>query len=317
MYSLKKAGYLAFSSVACLLAFVLILGFRQYQLTGQYNKIITQSEESIFQFATIREQITASLIEKDWDKVVSASRELKDLNSSLVRLQENNLIPAEYKLDLAKQVDLSGLAIASKNIIAAEDKITHSLNLQRQMRTLADYLLQFDRIIVSQMRAKVVHFQTIMIGALGTIICIITFSLILLYQKTILPLIRLSEQAKEDDILVHGLSYPPDTWTEIMDLTEAVNGLLHQRQSANGETEFLIKNDEQLAAIINEGTNLSNGIINYAQLLSDSLQETTVTVEEKDILVKIISAGERIASILKKIYNKNSNINTSPPDHHN
>ncbi|MDD3814267.1 MAG: hypothetical protein PHZ02_06425 [Desulfocapsaceae bacterium] len=301
MYSLKKAGYLAFISVACLLAFVVLLGFRQYQLTGQYNKIIAQSEESIFQFATLREQITASLIEKDWDKVVAASRDLKDMNASLIRLQENELIPTEFKLDMAKQVDLSGLAISAKNSIAAEDKIAHSLNLQRQMRQLADYLLRFDRIIVSQMRAKVVHFQTIMIGALGTIICIISFSLILLYQKTVLPLIRLSEQAREEDILTTGFSYSSESCTEIAVLTDTVNNLLQHPHSEQGADSSPKKHDEKLAAIINEGTNLSNGIINYAQLLSDSFQETAVTVEEKDILSKIISAGERIAEILKKI----------------
>lgn len=301
MYSLKKTGYLAFSSVACLLILVMLLGIRQYQLTGQYNKIITQSEESIFQFAAIREQITASLIEKNWDKVVAASRDLKDLNSALMRLQENELIPAEYKLDMAKQVDLSGLAISSKNIIAAEDKVTYSLNLQRQMRTLADYLQQFDRIIVSQMRAKLVHFQTIMIGALGSIICIISFSLILLYQKTLLPLVYLSEQAKEENILTNGFNYSTDSSAEIAELAEAVNKLLQHRQPENSTNDSSKKYNEQLAAIINEGTNLSNGIINYAQLLSDSFQDTTINMEEKNILTKIISAGERIATILKKI----------------
>jgi hypothetical protein len=301
MYSLKKTGYLSFSSVACLLILVMLLGIRQYQLTGQYNKIIIQSEESIFQFAAIREQITASLIEKNWDKVVAASRDLKDLNSALMRLQENELIPAEYKLDMAKQVDLSGLAISSKNIIAAEDKVTYSLNLQRQTRTLADYLQQFDRIIVSQMRAKLVHFQTIMIGALGSIICIISFSLILLYQKTLLPLVYLSEQAKEENILVDGFNYSTDSCAEIAELAEAVNILLKQRQPENSTNESPKKYDEQLAAIINEGTNLSNGIINYAQLLSDSFQDTTINMEEKNILTKIISAGERIATILKRI----------------
>ncbi|MBW6521580.1 MAG: hypothetical protein K0A99_11335 [Desulfoarculaceae bacterium] len=300
MYSLKKTGYLAFASVACLLVFVVFLGLRQYQLTEQYSKIITQSEESIFQFSTIREQITASLIEKDWEKVAAASRDLKDLNSALVRLQENDIIPAEYKLDMAKQVDLSGLAIAAKNSIAAEDKVAHSLNLQGQTRILADYLLKFDRIIVSQMRAKVVRFQTIMIGALGCIICIISFSLIFLYQKTILPLIQLSEQTKEEDILVNGLSYSPDTSLEISEFVEAINGLLRQGQPGNDDNQSSKKYDEQLAAIINEGTNLSNGIINYAQLLSDSFQEPMEIVGGNDILRKIISAAERIATILKK-----------------
>lgn len=298
MYSLRKTGYLAFTSVTVLLLFVVILGLRQYQLTEQYNKIISQSEESIFQFATIREQITESLIEKDWAKVVAASRDLKELNATLVRLQENDIIPSGYKLDMAKQVDLSGLAISSNNIIASEDKVTHSLNLQRQTRILADYLWQFDRIIVSQMRAKVVRFQTIMIGALGCIICIISFSLILLYQKTILPLIHLSEQIQKDDIFSHGLSCSHNPCLEISEFTEAVNGLLLKKQPEHSVD--INKYNDQLAAIINEGTNLSNGIINYAQLLSDSSLEYEEAAEEKDILAKIICAAERIATILKK-----------------
>jgi hypothetical protein len=230
--------------------------------------------------------------------VVAASRDLKELNSTLVRLQENDIIPSGYKLDMAKQVDLSGLAISSNNIIAAEDKVTHSLNLQRQTRILADYLWQFDRIIVSQMRAKVVRFQTIMIGALGCIICIISFSLILLYQKTILPLIHLSEQIQEDDISSHGLSCSHNPCLEISEFTEAVNGLLQKKQPEHSVD--INKYNDQLAAIINEGTNLSNGIINYAQLLSDSFLEYEEAAEEKDILTKIISAAERIATILKK-----------------
>jgi len=311
MYSLRKTGHLAFISVAILLIFVVFLGFRQYQLTGQYSAIISQSEASIFQFSTLREQITASLIERNWDKVVAAAQDFKDLNAALVRLQENNLIPTEYKLDMAKQVDLPGLAIASKDIAATSDKVAYSLNLQHQMRTLADYLLQFDRIIVSQMRAKVVHFQTIMIGALGGIICIISFSLILLYQKAMVPLIHLSDQADGDDILIKGFTLIGEPCVEIAKLTDAMSRLCQRDPAENKETEssMLLEQDEQLAAIINEGTNLSNGIINYAQLLADSCQQRGDTTEEKIILAKIIAAGERIAGILKKI-NLNRNFSS-------
>ncbi len=180
MRSLKKTSYLSFTGVAVLLCFVIILGIRQYQLSGRYNSIITQSERMIFQFSTIREQITTSLIKKDWNTIATTADQLKNLNSSIARLQENTLIPGEYRLDMAHQVDISGLAIASKEILSSSDKVTHSLSLQEKMRTLAEYRLQFDRIMVSQMRAKVVGFQTAMIGALGAIICLISFSLILL-----------------------------------------------------------------------------------------------------------------------------------------
>lgn len=301
MRSLKKTGYLAFVAVAILLIVVLLLGIRQYQLTGQYTTIIRQSEESIFQFSTIRERITESLITHDWDKAAAAAQDFKVLNATLVRLQESDLIPSEYKLDMAKQIDLSGLAITSRNITSTEDKIAHSLKLQNQMRTLAEYLLQFDRIIVSQMRAKVVHFQTIMIGSLGIIICIISFTLILLYQKALIPLLHLADQVSTEDIQAQDFTSSGGACAEIEIVTQTLAELSRHQAPDPGKGQSPIKSDPQMAAIINEGTNLSNGIINYAQLLTDSFEEPGEGTEEKIILGKIISAGERIAAILKKL----------------
>lgn len=301
MRSLKKMSYLAFMGVAALLIFVIFLSVRQYQLNKRYNTIITQSEEMIFQFSTIREQITTSLIEKDWEKIVSAADQLKNLNSALARLQENTLIPGEYRLDMAKQVDLSGLAISSKEIVSSSDKVAHSLSLQDKMRSLAEYLMQFDRIIVSQMRAKVVRFQTVMIGALGGVICLISFSLLLLYKKAMIPLLRLTEQAEDPEVFDNGFSYDNNACTEIVVFTDSVNDLL-RRKIEDPETEENVQhNNEQLATIINESTNLSNGIINYAQLLTDSYREVEIGTEETRILQNIIDAAERIALLNKEI----------------
>jgi len=301
MRSLKKTSYLAFMGVAVLLCFVIILGIRQYQLTERYNSIITQSEKMIFQFSTIREQITTSLIEKDWNTIATAADQLKNLNSSIARLQENTLIPGEYRLDMARQVDISGLAIASKEILSSTNKIAHSLILQDKMRTLAEYLLQFDRIIVSQMRAKVVGFQTAMIGALGAIICLISFSLILLYKKALIPLLQLREQTDNPDVLSNGFHYDNDTCTEISIFIDSVNSLLEQMTENSTVQHDANTLSDKLAAIINESNNLSNGIINYAQLLKDSYREVEMGGEEIKILENIIDAAERIALLNKEI----------------
>lgn len=301
MRSLKKTGYTAFMGVTALLVLVIILGIRQYQLSGRYNTIITQSEEMIFQFSTIREQITISLIEKDWDKIVKAADQLKNLNSALARLQENSLIPGEYRLDMAKQVDLSGLVISSKEILSSSDKTAHSLGLQNKMRLLADYLMQFDRIIVSQMRAKVVQFQTVMIGALGAVICLLSFSLLFLYKKTMVPLLHIAKQAEDPDILGSGFTYSTEACSEIALFVDAVNNLL-QSGNNNALVEGQQKpHNDQLATIINESTNLSNGIINYAQLLADSYREVGIGEEETKILQNIIDAAERVAQLNKRI----------------
>jgi hypothetical protein len=301
MQSLKKISYLAFTGVAALLIFVVVLCIRQYQLTARYNTTIIQSEEIIFQFATIREQITASLIEKNWEKINSAADQLKKLNSALVRLQENTLIPGEYRLDMAKQVDLSGLSISSKEISSSDNTVTHSLRLQEKLRTLADYLMQFDRIIVSQMKAKVVQFQTVMIGVLGAVICLISFSLIFLYKKTMLPLLHLTVQAEDPEILINGFSYDNSTCTEIALLADSVNNVFMKSSPNLGSDSNFQINNEDLPEIINEINNLSNGIINYAQLLSDSYREMEIGQEETKILQNIIDTAEQIAQLNKEI----------------
>jgi hypothetical protein len=301
MRSLKKMGYVSFTVVACLLVLVIIFSVRQYQLTERYSAISTQSEDIIFQFSTVREQITTSLIEKDWEQIISTADQLKNLNSALARLQENTLIPGEYRLDMAKQVDLSGLAIASKEILSSKDKTVDSLNLQTRIRILAEYLMQFDRIIVSQMRAKVVQFQTVMIGALGTVICLISFSLLFLYKKTMVPLLHIIQQTEDPAVLVRGISHNNETCSEIAMFIDAVNDLLKKSGSHSNETGNQQARNEQLATIINESNNLSNGIINYAQLLADSYREVGIGKEETKILQNIILAAERIAQLNKEI----------------
>ncbi len=301
MRSIRKMSALAFMGVTVLLIFVIILGIRQYQLGTRYNAVITQSEKVIFQFSTIREQITTSLIERDYEKIDLAADQLNTLNSLLARLQENTFIPGEYRLDMARQADLSGLAIFAKKILTSGDKVSQGLILQNKMRSLAEYMLKFDRIIVSQMRAKVVQFQATMIGALGAVICLISFSLIFFYKKTMLPLLHLARQAKEADILTDGLSYDHDACSEIAFFINSINGLLTRsgdKQQTEGEWQ---QNNEQFAENINTSNNLSNGIINYAQLLADSYREVEIGAEETKILQNIIDTAEQIAQLNKEI----------------
>jgi len=301
MRSLKKMSYLVFLGVAILLGLVITLSFRQYQLSARYNSIIDQSEKMVFQLLTIREQITTSLIKQDWKGIATTANQLKNLNSSIARLQENHLIPSEFRLGMARQVDVSGIAIAAKEILNSTDKIQQSLILQDKMRTLTDYLLQFDRIIGSQMRAKVVGFQTVMIGALGIIICLISFSLILLYKKALVPLLDLGTQSKETDIIDRGFQYPQKTCTEISVFVNSVNSLIEQMsQNPTFQHDNQTLSDE-IGIIINESNNLSNGIINYAQLLKDTYREAEIGNEEIKILQNIIDNAERIALLNKEI----------------
>ena len=294
-----------FMGVTVLLAFVIILGIRQYQLGTRYSTVITQSEKIIFQFSTIREQITISLIERDYGKINLAADQLNTLNSLLARLQENTFIPGEYRLDMAKHADLSELAIFAKEIFISGDKVSQGLILQNKMRSLAEYMLKFDKIIVSQMRAKVVRFQAMMIGALGAVICLISFCLIFLYRKTMLPLLHLTRQAKEAGIIEDGLSYELEACSEISFFISAINSLLTRSGAHQQTEEEWQQNNEQFVENINTSNNLANGIINYAQLLTDSYREVEIGAEETKILQNIIDTAEQIALLNKETREQN------------
>lgn len=302
MYSLRKISYFAFFGVALMLGVVIFFSFGQYRLNVQYRQIIKQSEKAIFEFNAIREQIVAALIEKDFQNIIIIADKLNNLNSTLVVLQENDLIPAQYKLDLANRVDLTEMVIVAQNLANVKEKTKSSLRLQSQLRGLGEYLMRFDRVIVAQMKAKVVHFQKIIIGILGAILSFITFALLFLYKRTIVPLHAFLEQIKKESVLDNGLASIDSSSSEINELRGAMNDIIEScRSTGDNESETVEKETgDRLAGVINAITNLLNGIINYAQLLSDSCDRQGEKRGEKKMIGKIIGYAERISVILSK-----------------
>ncbi len=301
MYSLKRLVWLAFLVVSFLLAGIILLGGYQYRLAGGYSQIIKQNERVLFQFNTIRETITETLISGEWQQLAKVSGDIEKLNSELTRLKDNKLVSAELKLALVDKIDLTGLAILLRQVISDPDKILRSRQLQEQLRSIADFLLQYDRIIVGQARERIVHFQGVVIGALGLIISLASFSLILLYRNTVSPLLQLSRQIQSDTFNPAAISLEKPVAKEVADLALAVEQLaaplysntLHEKNSRDDQA--------LLAEKVNETTNRLNGIINYAQLLYDSTDELQLPLEQQKMLQKIIEGGVHIASEWQKI----------------
>ncbi len=299
MYSLKKLVWSAYVVVGTLLALIILLGVRQYTLSGQYNQIIEQSERAIFHFATIRESITESLIDKSWNRLEGVVPEIEKLNSELVRLQENVLIPTEFKLAMVDKVDLAGIIISVRRLLNGEGGVQQSKSLQEQMRTIADHLLQYDRIITSQSRGRILDFQMVIIGAMGLIISLASFSLNKLYKNTVVPLLTVSSQLQSAGQLPSDADYGPDISREVANLIVEIRQLSVRSESA--ESPERGENDLQhslFAEKVNETTNHLNGIINYAQVLVDN-ESGSLTEQEREMLQKIIDSGVTIAAAWK------------------
>jgi nitrate/nitrite-specific signal transduction histidine kinase len=301
MYSLKRLVWLAFLVVSILLATIILLGGYQYRLAGAYNRVISQNESALFHFMTIRETIIEILIAGKWELLERVTGDVEKLNSELSRLKENKLVSAELKLALVDKIDLTGLAILLRQVTNDRDKVDRSRQLQEQLRSISDYLLQYDRIIVGQARERIVNFQLVVIGALGLIISLASFSLILLYRNTVSPLLQLSRQLQSDTIEVDGLTLDQPVAKEVADLAKAIEQLALRSESRTGWESNGRDVQALLAATVNETTNSLNGIINYAQLLYDSADQLHLTEKQLEMLQKIIDGGVYIAHEWQKI----------------
>gem|GEM_PF-402333 len=300
MYSLKRLIGLAFLVVAVLLTGIVFLGGYQYRLAGKYNIVISRNERTLFHFMTIRETITEALISGSWGRLESILGDIEKLNSELSRLKEDKLLSAELKLALVDKIDLTGLAILVRQQNNGADRVERSRKLQEQLRTISDYLLQYDRIIAGQARERIVNFQMVVIGALGLIISLASLSLILLYRNTVSPLLSLSQQVQAREFEERGIELGEPVVREVADLATAIDQL-SRRSAGMGQPDLNERYAEALLAeAVNETTNSLNGIINYAQLLYDSTDHA-ISEEHKEMIQKIIDGGARIAGQWQKL----------------
>jgi len=293
--SIKSILYLSFIVVGVSLSLVIYLGIRHYQLNRQYSEITTLSEGTLFSFVTIREQITESLISGDYQPLRGVNEEIEQLNNTISRLYDSNVIPDQYKLAMADKIDLTGLAIAVRKLSLDEADTKTRLQLQQELRHLAENLYKIDRVILRQIRDSVISFQLSIIGAMGILISCTSFLLIILYRKAIRPLFELTSQVETGEIEAKiNLQAAAEAGSEITTLVERFNQLLAEAGKNNKFGEKGGKDGELLSTIINETTNGLNGMINYAQLLLES--EVEIGSAQRQMLQQIIDNGERVAS---------------------
>jgi len=301
MYSLKRLVWVAFVVVSVLLVGIILLGAYQYRLAGSYNKVISQNERALFHYMTIRETITEALISGSWKRLDTVIVDIEQLNRELTRLKDNRLVSAELKLALVDKIDLSGLAILTRQVMNSPEKVEQTKKLQEMLRYIFDHLIQYDRIIVGQARERFVNFQKVVIGALGFIISLASFSLVLLYRNTVSPLLNISAQMQSGELVAGGIVLQNPVAKEVVELADVIDILLRKSE---GQTQ-LVNNDGSaellLGEAINETTNRLNGMINYAQLLYDSTDQEESGQEQREMLQKIIDSGNAIADEWQKI----------------
>ena len=302
MRSLRRLSLITFLGTAVLLAVLVVTGFRQNSLMSDYSTIVKESESTIFFYSTIREQTTEGLLARAPTQLLAAAREVEQLQGRHTAMLDNRLIPTQYKLSFLQNLDLEQLVIDLRNLAENASDSDLMLKIIGQLRQINTQFLQFDRIVVSEMRNRVMQYQKRGLVLMGLIICLTSFSLIILYQKAVKPLVSLAAQTKQalSDGTPLSLNGEKKSSMEVKTLKDSFNQLLQNPMETNSYSLTHNRREAEISAIINEVTNRLNGIINYSQLLADYCEAKEVGGEQKDILYKIIENGEKSAAILQK-----------------
>lgn len=297
MVSLRKILFTVFCGVGALLALVVVLGLLQYRFTHDYDTIIYQGEKILFRFDTLRELLTRSMLSGTGGDVEDVAGKIDALNVDLNRLLENPLVPGEYKLALINQVDLPGMAMLARKVAQEPEDGKMVLQLHDQLRSLADNLTQFHRVLTSQMKTRLIRFQGLAIGALTLIIASVSLLVLFLYQKALMPLLNLS-LALQQPSLRDPIPVDAKACREIAELTEKINQLILEGVYAasrgdDGRGRFSFSPQE-----LNSLSNALNGIMNYTQLVIDECEKSQ-DEELLEFLLKIREASEKMGSMVQ------------------
>jgi hypothetical protein len=297
MVSLRKILFTVFCGVGALLALVVVLGLLQYRFTHDYDTIIYQGEKILFRFDTLRELLTRSMLTGTAGDVEDVAGRIDALNVDLNRLLENPLVPGEYKLALINQVDLPGMAMLARKVAQEPGDGKMVLQLHDQLRTLADNLTQFHRVLTSQMKTRLIRFQGLAIGALTLIIASVSLLVLFLYQKALMPLLNLG-LALQQPSLRDPVPVDAKACREIAELTEKINELILEGVYAasrgdDGRGRFSFSPRE-----LNSLSNALNGIMNYTQLVIDECEKSQ---DEAllELLLKIRESCEKMGSMVQ------------------
>lgn len=302
MRSLRRLSRITFLFTAVLLATLVITGYYQNKMMSNYSTIVGESEKTIFLYATIREQTTEGLLSRDYIPLQGAANEFEKLNSRYTSMLDNHLIPSQYKLSFLQNLDLEQVVINLRNLAEKPDNEVLILVILKQLRKLNKQFLQFDRIVISEMRNRVMQYQKRALILMGLIIALTCLTLLILYQKSVKPLLDLATQAEQSlmDNELTPLTAEHNSSDEIRALINSFNRLLPHHLENSSTAPVSKQREAEFSAIINEVINGLNGIINYSQLLADYFEEEKISDEQRQILYKIIDNGEKSAVILQK-----------------
>ncbi len=234
-FPLKKLLFGLYATVCVSLVLLLFMGVRQYQLYQKQIEVVVQTEKLLFQYSIVREHIFNALLDPEQMSMDGLSKEMETLNHNLTQLLDAGSVREEVKLSLVSGVDLPGIVILLREIEMGKSGSDVTFRLSREVRTLGERLMLFDRVLVNSSRERLISYQNLIIGSCAMAVSLLVGILVLFHRRLLIPLWELVDESdqvlagQKNEVMVSSYCKEASVLAEIINEQEILKVSLFER----------------------------------------------------------------------------------------
>ncbi len=300
-FSLKRIFFLFTILTTGMLFIVILFAGKQYILYKHCDKLVTSSQQLLFQFTGIKEHISETLLNKQHLDCAELIKELQELDSRLQSIIEDILIPEELKISHINQVDLLAITVSLRRIQNARNMPTGSTltTLSTQLRDIYSKLSRFNQLINRYTQKQLMELHQALVGLLAIIVALVSIMLLVINKYITSPIIHYCK-----------VLFPKENNTcSLFSLHKTIQYLTSQKTnrnhnytaSDNNISLSLYRHDtigQLFFALSNELTNLSNGTINYSQAILDISNDSAMEEDLKQLIQALLLEEKKLSGLL-------------------
>lgn len=303
--SLKSVFYIFTGSTICLLFVVIFLAGKQYLLYHHCEQIVNTSQNMLFQFTGMKEHINDTLLSQKPLNKTELIKEIKGLDGELTAVLDDILIPEEFKLAFITQVDLVNVTVSLRNMPKTPETSTPAqlAALSTQLRLISTKLTGFHELVTRHTQKQLLRLHRALVGMLALVVATVSIMLLVVNNYITTPIIHYCRSL-----------FPTKSSGEIslFTLNSAIESLASQQSNnktlpSGTDHQWPVKElarlyryssiGHLLSGLSYELINLSNGVINYTQALTDLIDELHLDSDTKTLLQKLFSEEKDVTAL--------------------
>ncbi len=290
-----------FTTITLILVFLLVvilsLGVRQFFLYRQFSEVTTAFDHILFEFTAVNNSITTLLVSNETNNISELRDELTSINSDVVDLTQEIVVPDYLKSMLTSKSDLIGILTDLQTINIYTETISKKQEFISKLNAADVGFQSFHTALRDHKQHIFDGLHNMIIGLLGMSLVCCCGLLFTINSYIFRPLIKISALLKENELLNQ------ETKISVDGMFEIIHALIVAPRKSNpaitiSQWDYIVSGK---AAVQTAHTtaNLINISLNQLQQLIDITEEGKYPGYPENKLKEILKQEKKIIVLIK------------------